>query len=186
MGVDVTAFLSACLEAQLKIFCSREVVDLILAHIGAEKDFYRLKRALEEIRRVQNYAQHKNFQGEAKRLLEDLEDAIKDGENVLDEFTAEKAMRPKLKAKSKMIKDELRSLLPDSDSPSSLLCNNTIKSKMKAINKRLDELAYKVLVLGLKEAATGSSTIVMETQNSVTPMVDNSRLRIKPGTNLKV
>ncbi|XP_057511459.1 putative disease resistance RPP13-like protein 1 [Actinidia eriantha] len=112
------------------------------------------ERTLREIRVVLNDAEEKQIRDKDVNLwLEDLQDLAYDLDDLLDEFSTE-ALRYKLIEKSQSSTNKVRALIPTCCTrfnPSGAIFDFKMRSKIKEITTRLQDMSKKISELGLRK-----------------------------------
>ncbi|KAF8039379.1 hypothetical protein BT93_B1801 [Corymbia citriodora subsp. variegata] len=145
-------FLGALLTVLLERLASRELLNFVRP-VGIDKFLKNWEKMLISINQVLVDAEDKQLTGDlgVKSWLEDLRNLAYDIEDLLDEFAIEYAEN---KSKAEPSTRKARALLPSCCfklSPRALMLNHRMRSKIKEMDGRLQEIIARKDGLGLRE-----------------------------------
>ena len=156
MSVIGEAALSAFFEVLFGKLSSSDLLK-IFQQEQVHEDLKKWKTMLQKIREVLDDAEEKQMTKESvKNWLDELEDLAYDADDILDEFSTE-ALRRKLKAE-KPSTSKVRKLIPAccvGFNPSSIMFDVNMRSKIKEVNIRLQEIVTQKNDLQLRDCAEG-------------------------------
>ncbi|XP_031259744.1 putative disease resistance RPP13-like protein 1 [Pistacia vera] len=151
-------FLGAFLEVLFDRLAPRKL-SLLPCENWIRSELKQWKRKFLMIQAVLNDAEEKQLTNEAVKVwLEDLQDLAYDVDDILDEYATQVLERELMKEQStNRIVDYFSSW-----TPSALISQADMKSKIEEITCRLEDLCEDKNYLGLKEIAGGSSTVAWQ------------------------
>ncbi|XP_031259709.1 putative disease resistance RPP13-like protein 1 [Pistacia vera] len=151
-------FLGAFLQVLFDRLAPRKLL-LFPCEDGIRSELKQWKRKFLMIQAVLNDAEEKQLTNEAvKTWMEDLQDLAYDAEDILDEYATQVLERELMTEQSTNRIAEYFS----SWTPSALISQADMKSKIEEITSRLEDLCEEKNDLGLKEIAGGSSTVAWQ------------------------
>ncbi|XP_031264014.1 putative disease resistance RPP13-like protein 1 [Pistacia vera] len=151
-------FLASFLQVLFDRLAPRKL-SLLPCEDGILSELKQWKRKFLMIQAVLNYAEEKQLMNEAVKMrLEDLQDLAYDVEDILDAYATQVLERELMTEQStNRIVDYFSSW-----TPSALISQVDMKSKIEEIACRLEDLCENKNYLGLKEIAGGSSTVAWQ------------------------
>ncbi|XP_031259748.1 putative disease resistance RPP13-like protein 1 [Pistacia vera] len=148
-------FLGAFLQVLFDRLAPRKL-SLFPCEDGIRSELKQWKRKFLMIQAVLNDAEEKQLTNEAVKMwMEDLQDLAYDVEDILDEYATQVLER-------ELMTEQPTNRIADyfsSWTPSALISQTDMKSKIEEITSRLEDLCEEKNDLGLKEIAGGSSTV---------------------------
>ncbi|XP_031264027.1 putative disease resistance RPP13-like protein 1 [Pistacia vera] len=152
-------FLSAFLQLLFDRLASRELMNFAQRE-GVPSKLKKWEKTLKMIEAVLNDAEEKQLtDGAVKMWLDDLQDLAYDVEDILEEFATE-VVRCKLEEEDQASTSKAQSLIPSclgAWRPSAFKFNTRIRSKIKDITRRMQDLCKQRNDLGLEKIAGGPS-----------------------------
>ncbi|XP_016652602.1 PREDICTED: LOW QUALITY PROTEIN: putative disease resistance RPP13-like protein 1 [Prunus mume] len=167
MALVGEAFLCASVQVLCEKIGSREFRDLFRGKKLDESLVKKLKITLLSLNAVLNDAEEKQFTNTyVKKWLDELQDAVFDADDLLDEINAE-VLRCKVEAEYRTVKTQVWNFLSTSLNPFYQGMNRRIQE----LFDRLEHLAKQKDVLGLREGVVGGK---ISQRTPTTSLVDES------------
>ncbi|KAG7980358.1 hypothetical protein I3843_05G179300 [Carya illinoinensis] len=165
-------FLAAFLQVLFDRLASPELLAFARRE-GLKKKLDKWRKMLSMIQKVLDDAEEKELHAQStavKEWLEDLKDLAYDVEDILDEFATE-AVRRKLKAKNQASTSKVRNPIPayfSGLSPYAIMLRSRLKSNIKDITTRFEDLVAQKGELNLKELVDRRSEKIRGTELDLT------------------
>ncbi|XP_016652529.1 PREDICTED: putative disease resistance RPP13-like protein 1 [Prunus mume] len=167
MALVGEAFLSASVQVLCEKIGSREFRDLFRGKKLDESLVKKLKITLLSLNYVLNDAEEKQFTNTyVKKWLDELQDAVFDADNLLDEINAE-VLRCKVEAEYRTVKTQVWNFFSTSLNP----FYQGMNGRIQELFDRLEHLAKQKDVLGLREGVVGGK---VSQRTPTTSLVDES------------
>ncbi|VVA37674.1 PREDICTED: putative disease resistance, partial [Prunus dulcis] len=167
MALVGEAFLSGSVQVLCEKIGSREFRDLFRGKKLDESLVKKLKITLLSLNAVLNDAEEKQFTNTyVKEWLDELQDAVFDADDLLDEINAE-VLRCKVEAEYRTVKTQVWNFLSTSLNP----FYQGMNGRIQELFDRLEHLAKQKDVLGLREGVVGGK---ISQRTPTTSLVDES------------